>query len=120
MCSPLSPSTSHTHHHLQEHSPDANPDPSQDHATDEEKLASSTNQKWTRHDVEVELTSDPQDFPQPTDFTAFVNENSLPAQSDGERGEESLNITNIIYNHESRIVVMLLHYLDIILKSILY
>ncbi|XP_048061045.1 transforming acidic coiled-coil-containing protein 2 isoform X14 [Megalobrama amblycephala] len=82
VCSPLSPSTSHTHHHLQEHSPDANPDPSQDHATDEEKLASSTNQKWTRHDVEVELTSDPQDFPQPTDFTAFVNENSLPAQSD--------------------------------------
>ncbi|XP_077092961.1 uncharacterized protein tacc2 isoform X6 [Siphateles boraxobius] len=66
----------------QEHSPDANPDPSQDHATDEEKLASSTNQKWTRHDVEVELTSDLQDFPQPTDFTAFVNENSLPALSD--------------------------------------
>ncbi|XP_056326455.1 uncharacterized protein tacc2 isoform X3 [Danio aesculapii] len=65
-----------------EHSPDADPDPSQDHATDEEKLASSTNQKWTRHDVEVELTSGPQDFPQPTDFTAFVNENSLPAQSD--------------------------------------
>ncbi|XP_043112241.1 transforming acidic coiled-coil-containing protein 2-like isoform X6 [Puntigrus tetrazona] len=82
VCSPLSPSTSHTHNHLQEHSPDANPEPSQDHATDEEKLASSTNQKWTRHDVEVELTSDPQDFPQPTDFTAFVNENSLPAQSD--------------------------------------
>ncbi|KAF4105841.1 hypothetical protein G5714_013503 [Onychostoma macrolepis] len=66
----------------QEDSPDANPEPSQDHATDEEKLASSTNQKWTRHDVEVELNSDPQDFPQPTDFTAFVNENSLPAQSD--------------------------------------
>ncbi|KAI2657865.1 Transforming acidic coiled-coil-containing protein 2 [Labeo rohita] len=66
----------------QEHSPDANPEPSQDHATDEEKLASSTNQKWTRHDVEVELNSDPQDFPQPTDFTAFVSENSLPAQND--------------------------------------
>ncbi|KAK2896790.1 hypothetical protein Q8A67_011278 [Cirrhinus molitorella] len=66
----------------QEHSPDANAEPSQDHATDEEKLASSTNQKWTRHDVEVELNSDPQDFPQPTDFTAFVNENSLPAQND--------------------------------------
>uniref|UniRef100_A0A672R7F2 Uncharacterized LOC107588652 n=1 Tax=Sinocyclocheilus grahami TaxID=75366 RepID=A0A672R7F2_SINGR len=66
----------------QEHSPDANPEPSQDHATDEEKLASSTNQIWTRYDVEVELTSDPQDLPQPTDFTAFVNENSLPAQSD--------------------------------------
>lgn len=95
MCSPLSPSTSHTHHHLQEHSPDANPDPSQDHATDEEKLASSTNQKWTRHDVEVELNSDLQDFPQPTDFTAFVNENSLPAPNDGERGEESL-----LYNHQ--------------------
>lgn len=90
MCSPLSPSTSHTHNHLQEDSPDANPELSQDHATDEEKLASSTNQKWTRHDVEVELTSDPQDFPQPTDFTAFVNENSLPELSDGEKVEESL------------------------------
>ncbi|XP_026134129.1 titin homolog isoform X3 [Carassius auratus] len=66
----------------QEHSPDANPEPSQDHATDEEKLASSTSQKWTRHDIEVELTSDSQYFPQPTDFTAFVNENSLPIQSD--------------------------------------
>ncbi|KAL1262895.1 hypothetical protein QQF64_005634, partial [Cirrhinus molitorella] len=82
VCSPLSPSTSHAHNHPQEHSPDANAEPSQDHATDEEKLASSTNQKWTRHDVEVELNSDPQDFPQPTDFTAFVNENSLPAQND--------------------------------------
>ncbi|XP_051507815.1 transforming acidic coiled-coil-containing protein 2-like isoform X3 [Myxocyprinus asiaticus] len=83
VCSPLSPSTSHTHHHLQEHTPDASPDPSQDHATDEEKLASSTNQKWaTRHDVEVELNSDPQDFPQPSDFTAFVNKNSLPSQND--------------------------------------
>uniref|UniRef100_A0A8C1RSM5 Transforming acidic coiled-coil-containing protein C-terminal domain-containing protein n=1 Tax=Cyprinus carpio TaxID=7962 RepID=A0A8C1RSM5_CYPCA len=74
----------------QEHSPDASPELSQDHATDEEKLASSTNQKWTRHDIEVELTSDPQDFPQPTDFTTFVNENSLPTQSDGERVEEYL------------------------------
>ncbi|XP_059373401.1 uncharacterized protein LOC132110641 isoform X5 [Carassius carassius] len=82
VCSPISPSTSHTHNHLQEHSPDASPEPSQDHATDEEKLASSTNQKWNRHDIEVELTSDSQDFPQPTDFTTFVNENSLPIQSD--------------------------------------
>ncbi|XP_042593004.1 transforming acidic coiled-coil-containing protein 2-like isoform X9 [Cyprinus carpio] len=82
VCSPLSPSTSHTHNHLQEKYPYSNTNPSQDHATDEEKLASSTSQKWTRHDVEVELNSDPQDFPQPTDFTAFVNENSLPAQSD--------------------------------------
>ncbi|XP_051503746.1 uncharacterized protein LOC127411905 isoform X3 [Myxocyprinus asiaticus] len=83
VCSPLSPSTSHPHHHLQEHTSDTSPDPSQDHATDEEKLASSTSQKWaTRHDVEVELNSDPQDFPQPSDFTAFVNECSLPSQND--------------------------------------
>ncbi|XP_057197705.1 uncharacterized protein tacc2 isoform X2 [Triplophysa rosa] len=83
VCSPLSPSTSHPHLHLQEHTPDANPDPSQDHATDEEKLASSTNQKWaTRHEVEAELNSDPQDFPQPSDFTAFVNKNSLPKEND--------------------------------------
>nr|XP_055025805.1 transforming acidic coiled-coil-containing protein 2-like isoform X7 [Misgurnus anguillicaudatus] len=82
VCSPLSPSTSHTHHHLQEHTPDTNPDSSQDLATDEEKLASSTNQKWaTRHDVEVELTNN-QDFPQPSDFTTFVNENSLSTQND--------------------------------------
>ncbi|KAJ8340731.1 hypothetical protein SKAU_G00353640 [Synaphobranchus kaupii] len=58
--------------------PDA---PQDDHATDEEKLASSTNQKWaTLHGVEAELTSDPQDYPQPSDLTAFVNENSLPPQ----------------------------------------
>ncbi|XP_056616080.1 transforming acidic coiled-coil-containing protein 2 isoform X4 [Triplophysa dalaica] len=55
----------------------------QDHATDEEKLASSTNQKWaSRHEVEAELNSDPQDFPQPSDFTAFVNKNSLPKEND--------------------------------------
>lgn len=60
------------------------PDHFQDHATDEEKLAS-TNQKWVaRHDVQVELTSDIQDFPQPSDLTAFVNESSLPSQSHGE------------------------------------
>ncbi|KAJ8248197.1 hypothetical protein GJAV_G00239410 [Gymnothorax javanicus] len=60
----------------------ASQDISQDeHATDEEKLASSTSQKWaTRHGVEAELTSDPQDYPQPSDLTAFVNENSLPPQ----------------------------------------
>ncbi|KAF5910156.1 transforming acidic coiled-coil-containing protein 2 isoform X3, partial [Clarias magur] len=61
---------------------DAMPDHLQDHATDEEKLASSTNQKWAaRHDMQVELNSDVQDFPQPSDLTAFVNETSLPAQS---------------------------------------
>ncbi|XP_062319244.1 uncharacterized protein tacc2 isoform X1 [Osmerus eperlanus] len=53
-----------------------------DHATDEEKLASSTNHKWAAlHDVESELTSDTQDFPQPSDLTSFVNENSLPPQT---------------------------------------
>uniref|UniRef100_A0A3B1J7V1 Transforming acidic coiled-coil-containing protein C-terminal domain-containing protein n=1 Tax=Astyanax mexicanus TaxID=7994 RepID=A0A3B1J7V1_ASTMX len=57
-------------------------DHAQDHATDEEKLASSTNQKWTaRHDVEAELTSDVQDFPQPSDLTAFVTGSNLPAQN---------------------------------------
>ncbi|XP_053357540.1 uncharacterized protein tacc2 isoform X3 [Clarias gariepinus] len=63
-------------------SDDAMPDHLQDHATDEEKLASSTNQKWAaRHDMQVELNSDVQDFPQPSDLTAFVNETSLPTQS---------------------------------------
>ena len=53
-----------------------------DHATDEEKLASSTNHKWAAlHDMESELTSDTQDFPQPSDLTSFVN--SLPPQTHG-------------------------------------
>ncbi|KAJ7987399.1 hypothetical protein DPEC_G00326080 [Dallia pectoralis] len=59
-----------------------------DHATDEEKLASSSSHKeklsskhtWAhtvRQDLEAELTSDPQeDFPQPSDLTSFVNDNS--------------------------------------------
>ncbi|GAA6107434.1 uncharacterized protein tacc2 [Tachysurus ichikawai] len=65
----------------QDSSGDAMPDHLQDHATDEEKLASSTNQKWAvRHDLQAELSSDIQDFPQPSDLTAFVNESSLPAQ----------------------------------------
>ncbi|KAK6301402.1 hypothetical protein J4Q44_G00274550 [Coregonus suidteri] len=39
------------------------------------KLVSSANHKWAS--MEAELTSDPQeDFPQPSDLTAFVNENS--------------------------------------------
>ncbi|XP_060728534.1 uncharacterized protein tacc2 isoform X2 [Tachysurus vachellii] len=66
----------------QDSSGDAMPDHFQDHATDEEKLASSTNQKWAvRHDLQAELSSDIQDFPQPSDLTAFVNESSLPAQN---------------------------------------
>ncbi|XP_075874980.1 uncharacterized protein tacc2 isoform X5 [Nelusetta ayraudi] len=53
-----------------------------DHATDEEKLASSTGHKWAAlQDVETELNLDQQDFPQPCDLTSFVNENSLPPQA---------------------------------------
>lgn len=56
-----------------------------DHATDEEKLASSTGHKWAAlQDVDTELNSDQQDFPQPCDLTSFVNENSLPPQAPGE------------------------------------
>lgn len=56
-----------------------------DHATDEEKLASSTAHKWAPlQDVDTELNSEQQDFPQPCDLTSFVNENSLPPQAPGE------------------------------------
>ncbi|KAL4641292.1 transforming acidic coiled-coil-containing protein 2 isoform X3, partial [Arapaima gigas] len=71
----------------QEPTPLSTPDtppvvPQDDHATDEEKLASSTNQKWAAlQGVEAELTSHPQDYPQPSDLTAFVNENSLDPQT---------------------------------------
>ncbi|XP_028975677.2 uncharacterized protein tacc2 isoform X8 [Esox lucius] len=65
------------------------PVPQHDHATDEEKLASSSshkeklasaNHKWAHtacQDMEAELTSDPkEDLPLPSDLTSFVNENS--------------------------------------------
>ncbi|XP_008281687.1 microtubule-associated protein futsch isoform X2 [Stegastes partitus] len=53
-----------------------------DHATDEEKLASSTSHKWTAlHDMDADLNSDQQEFPQPCDLTSFVNENSLPQEA---------------------------------------
>ncbi|XP_037534281.1 transforming acidic coiled-coil-containing protein 2 isoform X3 [Nematolebias whitei] len=53
-----------------------------DHATDEEKLASSTNHKWTaRHDTESDLNADQQDFPQPSDLTSFVHESNLPQEA---------------------------------------
>lgn len=56
-----------------------------DHATDEEKLASSTSHKWAaRHDVGAEVNSDQHDFPQPSDLTSFVNANSLSHQTEGE------------------------------------
>ncbi|XP_072565790.1 uncharacterized protein tacc2 isoform X4 [Paramormyrops kingsleyae] len=51
-----------------------------EHATDEEKLASSSNQKWaTLQGVEAELNSDPRDYPQPSDLTDF--ESSLSSQT---------------------------------------
>ncbi|XP_023281491.1 transforming acidic coiled-coil-containing protein 2-like isoform X9 [Seriola lalandi dorsalis] len=56
--------------------------PQDDHATDEEKLASSTSHKWAAlHDIDADLNSDQQEFPQPCDLTSFVNENSLPHQT---------------------------------------
>ncbi|XP_036071264.1 microtubule-associated protein futsch isoform X3 [Oryzias melastigma] len=56
--------------------------PQDDHATDEEKLASSTSHKWgPLHDVDSDLSSDQQDFPQPCDIASFVNENRLPQET---------------------------------------
>ncbi|XP_039995134.1 transforming acidic coiled-coil-containing protein 2 isoform X2 [Xiphias gladius] len=56
--------------------------PQDDHATDEEKLASSTSHKWAAlNDMDADFNSDQQDFPQPCDLTSFVNENSLPHQT---------------------------------------
>ncbi|XP_028844345.1 uncharacterized protein tacc2 isoform X5 [Denticeps clupeoides] len=80
VCSSLAFPVPHSHHHMQDPTPldppDAPAGPPQDHATDEEKLASSTSQKRAaRHDVEVEL-----DFSKPSDLSSFVNENNLPSQ----------------------------------------
>ncbi|KAM4598812.1 uncharacterized protein tacc2 isoform 4-T4 [Fundulus diaphanus] len=53
-----------------------------DHATDEEKLASSTGHKWAaRHGMDQDLNPDHQDIPQPCDVTTFVIENSLPQEN---------------------------------------
>ncbi|KAK7901416.1 hypothetical protein WMY93_018185 [Mugilogobius chulae] len=55
-----------------------------DHATDEEKLASSTGHKWSAlQSVEADLNSEQQDFPQPCDLTSFVNESNLPRETTG-------------------------------------
>ncbi|XP_037127414.1 uncharacterized protein tacc2 isoform X5 [Syngnathus acus] len=52
--------------------------PQDGHATDEEKLASSTNHKLADlHDVDSDLNSDQRDFPHPSDLTSFVNESGL-------------------------------------------
>ncbi|XP_033835783.2 uncharacterized protein tacc2 isoform X3 [Periophthalmus magnuspinnatus] len=58
--------------------------PQDDHATDEEKLASSSGHKWSAlQSVEADLNSEQQDFPQPSDLTAFVNESNLPRETTG-------------------------------------
>uniref|UniRef100_A0A1A8SPG1 Transforming, acidic coiled-coil containing protein 2 n=1 Tax=Nothobranchius rachovii TaxID=451742 RepID=A0A1A8SPG1_9TELE len=62
--------------------PDESLHSQEDHATDEEKLASSTSHKWTvRHDVDSDLNAAHHDFPEPCDITSFVNENSLPQEA---------------------------------------
>ncbi|KAM6444129.1 transforming acidic coiled-coil-containing protein 2 isoform 2-T2 [Liasis olivaceus] len=51
------------------------------HATDEEKLASSVgSQKWTC--MMVDLDSDKQDYPQPSDLSTFVNETKFSSPSE--------------------------------------
>uniref|UniRef100_A0A3B3DZY1 Transforming acidic coiled-coil-containing protein C-terminal domain-containing protein n=1 Tax=Oryzias melastigma TaxID=30732 RepID=A0A3B3DZY1_ORYME len=66
--------------------------PQDDHATDEEKLASSTSHKWgPLHDVDSDLSSDQQDFPQPCDIASFVNENRLPQETPGVLFDHSCN-----------------------------
>ncbi|CAL8359429.1 unnamed protein product [Boreogadus saida] len=52
-----------------------------EHATDEEKLASSTGHKWSALQ-DGDLTSDGQDFPQPSDLSSFVSEVGRPHQDD--------------------------------------
>ncbi|PNI81497.1 LOW QUALITY PROTEIN: TACC2 isoform 15 [Pan troglodytes] len=49
------------------------------HATDEEKLAV-TNQKWTC--MTVDLESDKQDYPQPSDLSTFVNETKFSSPTE--------------------------------------
>ncbi|XP_073402695.1 transforming acidic coiled-coil-containing protein 2 isoform X2 [Dendrobates tinctorius] len=54
---------------------------SEEHATDEEKLASSvSSQKWTC--MAVDLDQEKQDYPQPSDLTSFVTENQYHGSSD--------------------------------------
>lgn len=52
------------------------------HATDEEKLAV-TNQKWTC--MTVDLESDKQDYPQPSDLSTFVNETKFNSPTEGKQ-----------------------------------
>ncbi|OPJ84116.1 transforming acidic coiled-coil-containing protein 2 isoform D [Patagioenas fasciata monilis] len=51
------------------------------HATDEEKLASTvTGQKWTC--MTVDLNTDKQDYPQPSDLSTFVNETKFSSPTE--------------------------------------
>ncbi|XP_009978007.1 PREDICTED: transforming acidic coiled-coil-containing protein 2 [Tauraco erythrolophus] len=51
------------------------------HATDEEKLASSvTSRKWTC--MTVDLNTDKQDYPQPSDLSTFVNETKFSSPTE--------------------------------------
>nr|XP_033798953.1 transforming acidic coiled-coil-containing protein 2 isoform X3 [Geotrypetes seraphini] len=53
--------------------------PMVEHATDEEKLASSvSNQKW----VAMDIGTDQQDYPEPSDLSTFVQENKLHSLTD--------------------------------------
>uniref|UniRef100_A0A8C5R5D6 Transforming acidic coiled-coil containing protein 2 n=1 Tax=Leptobrachium leishanense TaxID=445787 RepID=A0A8C5R5D6_9ANUR len=64
---------------------------SEEHATDEEKLASSVgSQKWTC--MAVDLEAEKQDYPQPSDLTSFVNENQFHASTDDIEYGNSYNI----------------------------
>ncbi|XP_069609774.1 transforming acidic coiled-coil-containing protein 2 isoform X2 [Ranitomeya imitator] len=64
---------------------------SEEHATDEEKLASSvSSQKWTC--MAVDLDQEKQDYPQPSDLTSFVTENQFHGSSDDIDYESSYGI----------------------------
>ncbi|XP_029442131.1 transforming acidic coiled-coil-containing protein 2-like isoform X2 [Rhinatrema bivittatum] len=53
--------------------------PTVEHATDEEKLASTvSNQKW----LAMDLAKDQQDYPEPSDLSTFVQENKLHSLTD--------------------------------------
>ncbi|XP_063119662.1 transforming acidic coiled-coil-containing protein 2 isoform X35 [Rattus norvegicus] len=62
--------------------PEAPPVSTVVHATDEEKLAV-TSQKWTC--MTVDLDADKQDFPQPSDLSNFVNETKFNSPSEGKQ-----------------------------------
>ncbi|XP_031761070.1 transforming acidic coiled-coil-containing protein 2 isoform X4 [Xenopus tropicalis] len=66
---------------------------SEDHATDEEKLASSVGQKWSC--MAVDLEPEKKDYPEPSDLSNFVNENQFHTSTTDET--EFGNSYNIEY-----------------------